>query len=322
MIEIQDTSPVEVFQELAQVPKLSQTSVFQRFDQVSGISKAVIEELKKGDRYYVKPQEIEEILALMKLNGDPIVKKAVAAYMNGDIVIIYDKDTSQIPSVLPYIINTNQNGSKCYIFADKIVSSIKSNQEYRNLMAAMEAGYIALCFVKEQNRFLMNSQLMLTLCDCWWRMIISPLESKMYMKGDNLTKASMYAIAFYYKMIHGEIAVNTVPFNRFLRDKIEPSTQKQIVEEVNALTNMSIFSLIELIKRINPMRYKDLEHKYINYFTQVCGMNILFAIENLQYLFLLVTSANYKTNLSGFSLNKVVQASAKRTQVVLISMNL
>ena len=51
-------------------------------------------------------------------------------------------------------------------------------------------------------------------------------------------------------------------------------------------------------------------------------MNILFALENIQYLFLLVTSANYKTNLSGFGLNKIVQASAKRAQVILVSMNL
>jgi len=321
MVEFQDSLD-EVIVEAAGVTRLSQTTIYQKFDQTSNITKSVIEELRKGDRYYVKPKDIEELIALMKLNGDSIVKKAILAYEKGEIVIINNKETSQIPSVLPYLINTTSSGTTCYIFADKVVANIKSNQEYRNLMAAIEAGYIALCLTKEPKRFTMNAQLMLTLCDCWWRMIIAPLESKIYMKGDNLTKASMYAIAFYYKMIHGDLENSAVPFNRFLRDKIEPAVQKQIVQEVNALTDLSILSLIELIKRINPMRYKDLEQKYVNYFTQICGMSILFAMENIQYLFLLVTSANYKTSLSGFSLNKIVQSSAKRAQVLLTSMNL
>ena len=102
----------------------------------------------------------------------------------------------------------------------------------------------------------------------------------------------------------------------------EVPMEKQITEEVNALTDLSIFSLLELIKKINPMRYKDLEVKYINYYTQTCGLSILFAIENLQYLFLLVTSACYRTSLTGFSLNKIVQTSAKRVQMILVSMNL
>lgn len=321
MIKINNPAE-EIFMEVASIPKLSQTSVFKKFDQTSGISKAVVEELQKGDRYYVKPKEIEEIIAMMKLNGDQIVKRAISAYENGDIIIINNKDTSTIPTVLPYIIVSNQQGTKCYVFADKIIANIKSNQEFRNLMAALEAGYIALCLSTDQKRFTMNAQLILPLCDCWWRMVISPLESKLYMKGDNLTKASMYAIAFFYKMIHGEISVSNVPYNRFLRDKIEPSVQKQITEEVNALTDLSIFSLLELIKKINPMRYKDLEVKYINYYTQTCGLSILFAIENLQYLFLLVTSACYRTSLTGFSLNKIVQTSAKRVQMILVSMNL
>ena len=189
-------------------------------------------------------------------------------------------------------------------------------------MAVLEAAYLALMITINPDSFLMNSSLMLTLCNIYTLMAEAPLEQRLYMKGDNLTKATMYSIAFYYKMIHGEIQTGSVPFVRFIRDKVEPSVQKQIVEEVNALTDMSIFSLLDLIKRINPMRYKDLDQKYINYFNQACGMNILFALENIQYLFLLVTSANYKTNLSGFGLNKIVQASAKRAQVILVSMNL
>lgn len=320
MVEFNDTLDT-IITEAAELPKLSQTSIFQKFDEVSHISEAVRNELKNGDKYVVKPNDIEELLAVMKLNGSVIVKKAIMLYQKGDIIIINNKDTSQIPAVLPYIVASSKDGLKCYIFADKVISNIKSSNEFRNMIAVMEAAYLALQLMHDQKRFTMNAQLILSMCDCWWRMVIAPLEAKMYMKGDNLTKASMYAIAFFYKMIHGEISVGTVPFNRFLRDKIEPSIQKKIIEDINQLQTNSFFSLIELIKQINPVRYKDLDSKYITYFTQVCGIDVLFALENLQYLFLLMASALYKTPLTGFSVNKIVQQSAKRAQVVLINMN-
>lgn len=321
MIEMNDSLD-QVIQEVATLPKLSQTSLFQKFDSVSDITQSVVAELKNGDKYVVKPQEIEEVIQIIKLNGDSIVKKAVQAYLAGTIIIINNKETSKIPQVLPYIVVSNKEGTRCYIFADRFMTNIKSTQEYRNLMTVLEAAYLSLALHQDPKRFLMNAQLQLPMCDCWWRMIVTPLEAKLYMKGDNLTKASMYAIAFYYKMIHGQVQVGTVPFARFIRDKVEPSVQKQIIDEVNATPDNSIFTLIELIKRINPLRYKDLEQKYIGYFTQACGVSILFAIENMQYLFLLITSALWKSSLSGFSLNKIVQASAKRAQIVLISMNL
>lgn len=320
MIEFNDTLD-QVITEAAVLPKLSQTTIFQKFDEVSHISDAVRNELKNVTKYMVKPNEIEELLALMKLNGSPLVKRAIALYQKGDIIIINNKETSQIPTALPYIVAGSKGGLRCFIFADKVISNIKSNNEFRNLMAVMEAGYLALQLSSDQKRFTMNAQLMLSMCDCWWRMVVTPLESKMYMKGDNLTKASMYAIAYYYKMIHGQISVGSVPFSRFLRDKIESGVQKQIIEDVNSIQVMSFFTLLELIKKINPVRYKDLESKYISYFTQTCGVPVLFALENLQYLFMLMTSAIYKTGLTGYSLNKIVQPSAKRAQVVLLNMN-
>ena len=142
------------------------------------------------------------------------------------------------------------------------------------------------------------------------------------MKGDNLTKAIMYAIAFFYKNLNGTITPGSVPFARFIRDKVEPSVQKQIIDDVNALQSTSIMALLELIKKINPVRYKDLDAKYINYFSQVCGVGVIFALENIQYLFLVVTSVINKTNITGYSLNKVIQQSAKRAEVTLINMNI
>ena len=67
---------IQLFQE-ADLPKLSQTSLYEKFNQSSGITKAVVEEIQGGKEYRVKPEDIPEILSLIRLNGDSIVKKAV-----------------------------------------------------------------------------------------------------------------------------------------------------------------------------------------------------------------------------------------------------
>ena len=67
----------EIIQEAA-LPKLSQTSLFTKFEQSSGISKNVRQELQSAKQNMVLAKEIPEIISLMKLNGDNIVKKAIA----------------------------------------------------------------------------------------------------------------------------------------------------------------------------------------------------------------------------------------------------
>ena len=93
----------EIFQE-ATLPKLSQTSLYVKFNESSGISSIVGNELKQLDSTRIKPESIPEIISLMKLNGDVIVKKAINSFEKGDIIIIHNKETSKIPPSLPFII--------------------------------------------------------------------------------------------------------------------------------------------------------------------------------------------------------------------------
>jgi hypothetical protein len=75
--------------------------------------------------------------------------------------------------------------------------------------------------------------------------------------------------------------------------------------------------LVELFKKINPIRYKDLDAQYMPIFVSVCGMAIMLALENPTYLFLLITSATYKSPLTQFGLNRTVKDVTKRIQVLL-----
>ena len=71
-------------------------------------------------------------------------------------------------------------------------------------------------------------------------------------------------------------------------------------------------SVLELIKQINPVRYKDIDVMYMTHFNSTCGTSLIFALENLSYLFLLVSSSTYKTGVTAYGLNKIVNMPAKK----------
>lgn len=291
------------------LPKLSQTSLFIKFNEMNNLSKHAINEINKAKDYSVLPEQIPEIMALMKLNGDAIVKNALKAYDNGELVILYNKETSQVSNVLPYIVMSKDGHATAYIFADKIIDNLESSNEYVKLMAVIEAAYLALRLQQNPAKFLSNRPLILSFCNLYTAMVSAPLEQKVYMKGENLTKALLYIMAYYYRMIDGErFDVNALPSisKKIISDKVQPSFIKQIGEEVKNMQDMNFMTFIELIKQINPNRYKDLDTMYMTYFIGVCGIPLTFALENLQYLFLLFTSSAYKTSLTGFALNKEV----------------
>lgn len=299
------------------LPKLSQTSLFIKFNQTDDLTKHAISEINKAKDISISPDKIPEIMALMKLNGDAIVKNALKAFENGELVILYNKETSQVSNALPYIVMTKDGNSKAYIFADTFIDNINSSNEYTKLMAVVEAAYLALKLQTNPSKFLSNRPLILSFCNLYTSMVSAPLEQKLYIKGENLTKALLYIMSYYYKIIDGEsFDINSLVSisKRVISDKVQPNVIKTIGEEVNNLQDMGFMSLIELIKQINPIRYKDMETMYMTYFISVCGTSLIFALENLQYLFLLFTSSAYKTGLTGFALNKEV--SIWRKQIV------
>lgn len=308
---------LEIFQE-AQIPKLSETSLFQKFNETSHLADAIKSEIMNSAGTTIKPESIKEILSLIRLNGDAIAKKAVDAYMAGKIIIIHNAATSKIPPTLPYIVMNMKNETKVVIFADKFMNKIDSAAEYTNLMAVMEAAYLALKAKEDPSTFLMNSQLLLTLCNVYTLMAISPLEQRLYMKGENLNKAMMYVITYFYATLNGNtLTVDRIPFKRLMNDKIDTSIANSILDDVLGSEDKSFMGLIKMIQKINPIRYKDLDAMYMSYFIQVCGTSIIFALENIPYLFLLITSSSYKTQVTTYSLNKTVGMPAKKAITLL-----
>ena len=304
---------IQIIQETA-LPKLSQTSLYVKFNETSDISNSVREELKHAKSYTVPPEKIQEVIAIMKLNGDPICKKAIEAYIKGDIVIIDNKETSKIPTCLPYMIVGHDGVFKAFVFANTFLDVITSPQETPKLMAVLEASYIALCLTRKPNSIIMNSQLMLTLCKIYVTMVSAPLQQKVYMKGDNLNKAILYFITYFYMLFRdvNEIDVSTIPFGKIMDDKIDNKVAATIIEDAKTVQDHRFMDLISKIIKINSVRYKDLGSMYMSYFTTVCGAPLIFSIENISYLFLLLTSSAYKTNMTGYGLNKLIQLQSKK----------
>lgn len=302
----------KVFQE-ADLPKLSQTSIYSKYDQASHITQSVKEELGNIKDTMVRPAMIPEMISLMKLNGDPIVKKAIDAYEKNEIIVIFNPQTSKIPSTLPFII-VNQGGSpKCFMFADKVCTKLNNQTEYTNFMATLEASYLALSLYKNPNKFISNRNVMITLCNLYTIMATAPLEQRLYMKGDNLVKAMMYIITYFYRIIDGDrMTPESIPYKRIISDKVDNSTIKLIVSEIKALPDLGFFNILGLIKNINPVRYKNLDNMYLTYFTSSCGIPLIFALENLSYVFLLMTSSVYKTPVTQYGLNKTVATTARK----------
>jgi hypothetical protein len=272
----------------------------------------VIETIQGDKEHRVKPEDIPEIISLMRLNGDPIAKKAVEAFQNNEIIVFFNKETSKIPTVLPYIVMTKGNDTRAFVFADKVVNNINSTQEYTSFMAVIEAAYLALRLTKNPNAFVMNRPLMLTLGNIYTLMAVTPLEQKIYMKGDNLVKTMLYLFAYFYRMIDGPEFTIIPAYKRIISDKVEESVVKQIMEEVRALEDNSFMSVLNLIKQINPVRYKDIDVMYMTHFNSTCGTSLIFALENLSYLFLLISSATYKTGVTAYGINKVVSMPVKK----------
>ena len=297
----------------ADVPKLSQTSLFQKFNEASDISKCVAEELGSAKEHKVSPEDIPEIVSLIRLNGDAIAKKAIEAFQKNELVIIFNKETSKIPTALPYIVVTKGNDTRAIVFADKVVNNINSTQEYTSLMATIEAAYLALQLHKKPNSFVMNRPLMLTLGNIYTLMSVAPLEQKIYMKGDNLVKTMLYLFAYFYRMIDGPEFTIIPAYKRIIADKVEESVVKQVMEDVRNMESNSFMDVLE----INPVRYKDIDTLYMTHFNSVCGISIVFALETLSYLFLLITSSVYKTGVTGYGINKIVNMPAKKAITLL-----
>lgn len=310
---------LQLFQE-ASVPKLSETSLYMKFNETSDITNNIKAEISQSKENIVAPETIKEILALIRLNGDAIAKKSVDAYLKGEMVIIHNKATSKIPASLPFIVMGYKGTPTAFIFADKVVNNITAASEYTNLMAVMEAAYLALKLNTSPDLFLMNSQLMLTLCNIYTMMVVAPLEQRLYMKGDNLTKAMMYVISYFYNIFRGDnMTVESIPFKRLLNDKVNPDVANQIIDDVVSNPDKSFMGLLKMISKINPIRYKDLDSMYLSYFTSTCGVSLIFALENIAYLFLLISSASYKTTITSYSLNKTVSMPCKKAVMLLTS---
>jgi hypothetical protein len=87
---------------------------------------------------------------------------------------------------------------------------------------------------------------------------------------------------------------------------------KEIAENIKNMQSNNFMEFMGFIKGINPIRYENIDVMYLQNFVSACGAPLIFALENPGYLFLLVTSSMYKTQITSFNLNKIVGPVSKK----------
>lgn len=304
---------IKIIQE-STLPKLSETGLYQTSDETSKITECVKWELQHLKE--IKPDEIKDPLALIRFNGDSIVRAATDAYMNGKIVISYNKEDSRALQLLPYLVVMDKKSGrvkKVVIFANTFMDNLTSDAQYTRLGAVMEAAYLAYKLAEDQNKFVMNDLLMMNLCSVYTVMACLPLQPLKF-SGDNMMKATLYVISYFYKMFRGaNISESNIPFKRLVpnTNNLDPEVIKQIVQDVKDNAGNSFMGLIELIKKINPVSYKAIDTRYMLEFIGKCGNYVPFSLENISYLFLVLTSATYSTTTVGNALRALIKPNTK-----------
>ena len=107
-------------------------------------------------------------------------------------------------------------------------------------------------------------------------------------------------------------------YKKIISDKIDDRIVQQIEAEVRALPTTSFMEFLDTcIKRLNPVRYADIDQMYMTHFIRVCGVSLCFALECLPYLFILVTSVAYRTGITSVGLNKLLAPQIRKTITLL-----
>lgn len=317
---------LQIFQESCastKISKISQTSLYNIFNQTGDLNSNVGYELSHTKETLVPIENIRDMIYSIRLNGGANARNAVDAFMHGDISIIFNKESSKIPLVLPYLVGNNGSNGKstAYIFADKFMSRIDNTKEAHKLTAVLEATYLSLLFAKDPNMFLSNSQLMLTLCNIYTCMATAPLENYRQIKGDHLNKMSLYFITHFYNMFRDDISEENIPYRRIIQDKMDSSVVKMIIDDVKQNDDKTTQGILELIKKINPVRYEKLPSEYVALFQRYCGIPMTFALEYMPYLFLMISAATYDAyELTTMSAAKYVKMPCKKAQTQLVSL--
>lgn len=264
---------------------------------------------------HLKNEDIQGTYIQLKQYSNTLTRAALAAYDNGNIVLLYnDVPSLSVTQALPFITFRTQNGYITYIFMDKYVSynrdgviNIQVPILHDLLVGAMIANQLKRNYGKLQSSQYLEHVLM----DCYCRLFMRILNREYSIAAEKQINETcqFYVNRFFLDHVFGTleseenaITISTKQFKVLTEMDIE---QAKIAYKEKNPTKLS--ELLELVKTASP-RMKTLDlgtflSSWINYYY----MPSMLATDTIEYLIFMVLTLLNGNNIISVGASDIVK---------------
>lgn len=285
------------------VSRLSDSYIYSMFNNDLVMTKRIAEAVKTGlviDSSYIQ----EQILQIKRTRLSPLVDSVLKAYDDGDILLIYSKNTKTTQAI-PFIVLKQGGKNKVVIFVDNYGNIIDNgavsggkvlNIVMKDLYVLMEGGYLALTYYENTSKFQRSIGLMKLTNNIYTSMLLRILNKEYALSMDpELFNSISFCISrFYLEKIWGSdnhdliftYAVQTCT-------KLVNKSNLMIIDDEYSQANInSIDQLITFLKNISP-RLNNLNMRYFTEcYINTYGKPAILSMDTFPYI-IFTLSATY-----------------------------
>lgn len=295
---------------------LSDSYIYSEFNRSSNISTTIASAIKTGvklDSTFIEQQLIQ----CKRSRISPISEKVLAAYENGEIILIYNKQV-RVSTMLPFVVISMGNKTAAYIFISDFSGLTKDksslNIEMKKLYVLMESAYIGKCFYTKPELFKRSNALMKIFTNIYADMNSNILNREYNVSSDkNIYDKSHYCMARFELEKMAELRSSDIIHSYASGTCLNPN--KIILDnmgiEYTEATITSINDLIKLLSTLNHNMSSINIRYYFERWVSTFGQTATFAIDELPYLYLVIIDGllgSYLTNA------KLMSDIAKKTK--------
>lgn len=281
----------EVFNEVA----LSDTFVYKSFNKNAELSTILTAAVK--DSIIINEKYIDEqLLTIKRIKLSPIEDDVIAAFLEGNIVIVYS-NVKKVPSIVPFFTTRQGTKVRTFVFMNNFGKLIRDkndlNHEYldipaKNLYALMEGAYISYQYALYPNKIVRSIGLMKPCVDTYTSMVMRILnkEYALSMDMEAYDKVAFCISQFFIETVwgltNGEQIFAYARQNKNIKNNVA-GYFGVLHDEYDDRNIYSIDKLIDFIKTITP-RLSSLSPRYFyQRWIETYRYSASFAMESLPY---------------------------------------
>lgn len=287
--------------------------IYKSFNASNSLIEKLVKYLKTG--VLLDTSYFEEQYSQIKKTGiSPLSVKVLDAYDNGDIELIYSRDT-KIGTSIPYIVRKNEKGNIVVTIFIATFSTIDKNGlltiPVKQLYALMESAYVALEMQKNPTKIQRNIGVMKICTSVYTQMMMRILNKEYALSLDKslFDQVSYVITRFFLTNIWGypnKDLIDSYASNELRHiEELDLDLTRQGYENAN-ITDIN--TLLQYIATLSP-RMKDLNTRYFieRYINTYHGSSIL-SIDYLPYVFFVIINVLLGSFLiSQVALNDIIK---------------